>query len=162
MADKKTVLVLFGGASPEHVVSCSSGASLIEAIDTTKAFNISVFFAILLLGIGYVIMLQTTKAWTKELCPSDSKGQFEGIWCISYGLLPMIFGSLTSHLVIMKTGLTFKGYLEPAEYIPNGTIFVAGVIISTFCLMPLCFANKEHQKRLHKKEKTGNKNKKKI
>ena len=36
MADKKTVLVLFGGASPEHVVSCSSGASLIEAIDKSK------------------------------------------------------------------------------------------------------------------------------
>lgn len=36
MADKKTVLVLFGGASPEHEVSCSSGASLIETIDKSK------------------------------------------------------------------------------------------------------------------------------
>lgn len=131
-----------------------------EAVDTTKAFNISIFFAILLLGIGYVIMLQTTKAWTKELCPPNSKGQFEGIWCISYALLPMILGSLTSNFVIKETGMVFRGFLQPAEYIPTGAIFVVGVLISTFSLIPLYLASKEHKKRLRKNEKFKDKKRK--
>jgi predicted MFS family arabinose efflux permease len=123
-----------------------------ETIDTSKVFNAGIFFAILLLGIGYVIMLQTTKAWTKELCPQDSKGQFEGIWCISYALLPMIFGSLISHFVIKETGLNIDRYLGIIEYIPNENIFIVGVIISTFCLIPLYYASKKHKKRLRKQE----------
>lgn len=132
-----------------------------KTIDTSKAFNFNVFFAILLLGIGYVIMLQTTKAWTKELCPTDSKGQFEGIWCVSYALLPMIFGSLTSHFVIKETGLiVIKALGGPIEYIPTGTIFIIGVLISSFSLIPLYFASKKHKERLIAKEQMKNKLKK--
>ncbi len=36
MANKKTVLVLFGGMSSEHEVSCSSAASILRNIDTEK------------------------------------------------------------------------------------------------------------------------------
>ncbi|MBQ3964223.1 MAG: D-alanine--D-alanine ligase, partial [Firmicutes bacterium] len=41
MADKKTVLVLFGGMSSEHEVSCSSAASILRNIDRDK-YNVRV------------------------------------------------------------------------------------------------------------------------
>ena len=41
MANKKTVLVLFGGMSSEHEVSCSSAASILRNIDTEK-YNVRV------------------------------------------------------------------------------------------------------------------------
>ena len=42
--EKKTIAVLFGGQSSEHVVSCMSAANVVEQIDTDK-------YNLLLIGI---------------------------------------------------------------------------------------------------------------
>lgn len=65
MTEKKTILVLFGGASPEHEVSCSSGASLIEAIDTSK-------YNVLSIGITKDGSWILTKASPEEIKDSTS------------------------------------------------------------------------------------------
>ncbi len=131
-------------------------------IDTTENFNMFIFFAILLMGIGYVIMLQTTKAWTKELHPTGSKGQYEGVWSIFFAVIPMLLGSITSQFVIKNAGVAIiKNFSDPIEYIPNGNIFIAGVFISSFSLIPLVFASVCRKERILEKKQLKNRLQKK-
>ena len=111
-------------------------------VDTTKAFSFSLFMGIFFLGVSYVVMLQTTKIWSKKLYPKDSKGQYEGFWAMSYGLLPMIFGSNISQIII-KTGTStvVNDLTGQVEYIPDGKIFLVGVIISTLSIVPIGITN---------------------
>ncbi len=113
-----------------------------ESVDTTKIFDIRLFLGIFLLGISYVVMLQSTKIWTKTLYPKNSKGQYEGLWAICYALLPMTFGSFISQTIVKTSGYTVMNYLtEQTEYIPDGKIFLAGVIISTISIVPVVITN---------------------
>ncbi len=124
-----------------------------DSVDTAVHFDIRIWAGILFLGIGYIISLQTTKAWSKQLHPKGSKGQFEGIWTIFYAMLPMILASITSHIIIKNTGEPFFAeFNAPPEYIPNGNIFIAGVIISSLSVIPFFFAEKYHQKRIGNKK----------
>lgn len=65
MENKKELLVIFGGASPEHEVSCASAASLIGAISNTK-YNIHC------LGITKEGNWILTKASTEEIGDATS------------------------------------------------------------------------------------------
>lgn len=62
--EKKSILVLFGGASPEYQVSCNSAASLIEAIPTEK-------YDVVIVGISKDGEWFLTNADTDEI--NDSK-----------------------------------------------------------------------------------------
>lgn len=109
-----------------------------DLIDTTSFFDIRLFLGVFFVGVSYVVMLQSTKIWTKKLYPSDSKGQYEGLWAISYVLLPMTFASIISQNVVKLSGLTIENSLTgQIEYIPNGNIFLIGVTISTLSVIPV-------------------------
>lgn len=113
-----------------------------ESVDTNKIFDLRLFLGIFLLGVSYVIMLQTTKIWTKKLYPQNSKGQYEGLWAIAYALLPMTIASLISQTVVKSSGYTVMNYLtDQMEYIPNGNVFLVGVIISTMSIIPVIITN---------------------
>lgn len=116
-------------------------------IDSSKTFNFRLFFAIFLVGISYIIMLQTTKIWTKNLHPQGTKGQYEGIWAISFALIPNLIGSNMGEFVIKSSS---EGLLnmqtQRYEYIPNGKVFLVGAIISTFSLIPILIAKKYNKK----------------
>ncbi len=140
------------------IISAIGGMLLIapltpEKVDTTTFFNIRIWGGILFLGIGYVIMLQTTKVWTKQLHPKGRRGQFEGIWAIFFALMPMLFGSIVSQTVIKNTSEPFfTSFNALPEYIPNGNIFIVGVIISSLSIIPFLYAEKHHKKRIKKKK----------
>lgn len=125
-----------------------------ENIDTTKIFDIRLFLGIFFIGVSYVVMLQCTKVWSKKLYPSDSKGQYEGLWAISFLLLPMFFGSNISQMII-KTGdsIILNDLTGQMEYIPDNRIFYVGVIISTLSIVPLVFTRYVSKKNIEKDKK---------
>ncbi|MBR2079236.1 MAG: MFS transporter, partial [Clostridia bacterium] len=99
--------------------------------------------------VGYVTILQTTKVWTKQLYPKDSKGQFEGIWILFFVLIPMIGGSFIGEAVVKTSGEVFQNATSgQMEYIPNGNIFLIGSIIIALTIIPLLVTMKYNKKRV--------------
>ncbi len=118
-------------------------------VDPNEIFNLRVWLGIFVVGVGYVAMLQTTKVWTKQLYPKDSKGQFEGIWILFFVLIPMVGGSLIGEAVVKTSGETFQN-LESGltEYIPNGNVFLVGAFVIVLTIIPLLMTVKLHKKRV--------------
>ncbi len=124
-----------------------------DSIDTNNIFNLRVWVGIFFVGAGYIMILQTTKVWSKQLFPSTSKGQFEGIWILFFVLFPMIGGSLVGEAVVKSAGETFINELSgKIEYIPNGNIYLYGSIFVILSLIPFLLTRKEFKKRLAEKE----------
>lgn len=122
-----------------------------EDIDTSKIFTPRIFLAVFLVGASYIIMVQTSKVWTKNLYPKDTKGQFEGFYAISYALLPMLFGSNIGASIIKTSGETVFNELSGRfEYIPNGKVFIVGAVISTLSIIPILMAKKYSNKKSNK------------
>ena len=121
-----------------------------ENVDPSGAFkgaNFKLMLGVFLVGVGYVVILQTTTVWAKALYPADSKGQFEGVRILFFVLIPMVFGSLIATPVIRMSGLQIAGDAG-MEYIPNEYIFLIGAIISAFAVIPLIFARNLYVKRI--------------
>lgn len=120
-----------------------------SSVDNNSIFNLRLWLGIFLVGVGYVGILQTTKVWTKQLYPKDSKGQFEGIWILFFVLIPMIGGSLIGEAVVKTSGEVFLNETSGVtEFIPNGNIFFVGAIIVAFSAIPLIMTIKHFKKRI--------------
>lgn len=120
-----------------------------DMIDTSNIFNLRIWVGIFFVGAGYITILQTTKVWSKQLFPKTSKGQFEGIWILFFVLFPMIGGSLVGEAVVKQTGETFINELSgKAEYIPNGNIYLYGIIFVVLSAIPFLLTLKEFKKRV--------------
>ncbi len=129
-----------------------------EDVDTSKTFNLRIFAAIFLVGISYIIMLQATKTWTKNLFPEENKGQYEGLWATAYAFIPMLFGSNIGELIVKNSGESlFNEITQRYEYIPNGKVFFIGAIISTFSIIPILITKKYiKEKALREKNSCNN------
>jgi len=96
---------------------------------------------IILAGIGYVLIMQTTTAWMKNLYPEGSFGQFEGVRIIFNVMIPMILGPSTANIFIQAFGnpvvIDGKEGMAPSAIL----FFVAGVL-SILTLIPTYFAAK--------------------
>ena len=120
-------------------------------VDNTKIFDLRLWLGIFFVGVGYVTILQTTKVWTKQLYPQDSKGQFEGIWILFFVLIPMIGGSFIGEAVVKTNGESILNEVSgQMEYIPNGNIFLVGAILSALCIIPVLITRKYNKARLSK------------
>ena len=119
-----------------------------DMVDTANIFNLRIWVGIFFVGAGYITILQTTKVWSKQLFPQTSKGQFEGIWILFFVLFPMIGGSLAGEAVVKQTGETFINELSgKTEYIPNGNIYLYGIIFVVLSAIPFLMTLKEFRKR---------------
>ena len=120
-----------------------------DMVDTANIFNLRIWIGIFFVGAGYITILQTTKVWSKQLFPATSKGQFEGIWILFFVLFPMIGGSLAGEAVVRQTGETFINELSgKTEYIPNGNIYLYGIIFIVLSAVPFMLTVKEFRKRI--------------
>ena len=120
-----------------------------DMVDNTKLFDLRLWLGIFLVGVGYVTILQTTKVWTKQLYPKDSKSQFEGIWILFFVLIPMVGGSFIGEAVVKTSGEVFQNSTSgQMEYIPNGNIYLYGALIIVLTLIPLFVARKYNKKRV--------------
>ena len=121
-----------------------------QNVDPTSAFvvsNLPLIVGVFLVGVGYVVIVQSTTVWAKALYPADSKGQFEGVRIVFFVLIPMIFGSIIATPTIKLSGLQIAGEVG-MEYIPNENIFLVGTIVSVLAIIPLLFAWKLYKKRV--------------
>jgi len=96
---------------------------------------------ILFVGIGYVLLNQTTTAWAKNLVPEQSRGQFEGVRIVFVVLIPMILGPSAANLAIVNWGVpvTIDGVSGLA---PSAALFVLAAIIMALVLIPAGLAVK--------------------
>ena len=96
---------------------------------------------ILFVGIGYVLLNQTTTAWAKNLYPEDSRGQFEGVRIVFVVLIPMILGPTAANVAIVNWGIpvTIDG---AAGMAPSGALFWLAAVIMALVLMPAAMAMK--------------------
>ncbi len=123
-----------------------------ETVDNSSAFasaNLVFFVAVFLIGAGYMIITQTATIWSKQLFPSDTKGQFEGVRIVFFVMLPMVIAMLIASPVIKSSGEQFlNSDSNQMEYIPNNIIFVVGAIITVLSLVPITVASKYHARRI--------------
>ena len=146
--DKKAALASGKIIKGLGIASCCLGA-LGFLVSVSDGFDSSDVIAIIFfVGAGYITILQTTKVWSKQLFPQTSKGQFEGIWILFFVLFPMIGGSLVGEAVVKQTGETFINELSgKTEYIPNGNIYLYGIIFVILSAIPFLMTLKEFKKR---------------
>lgn len=122
--------------------------------------NIPLFLGVVLIGIGYVLTMQTTMVWSKKLYPSNARGQFEGIRILFFVLIPMIFGPMIADPIIEKYGfsclINYGTEIDPviiAGQAPTEALFLVAAIVVVFTYIPLFFATKYHDIRIHEEQK---------
>ena len=100
---------------------------------------------IILAGIGYVLIMQTTTAWIKNLYPEGNFGQFEGVRIIFNVMIPMVLGPSTASIIIKYFGTEIK-IGEEVGMAPSAVLFFAAGVMSVLTLIPTYFAAKNQMK----------------
>ncbi len=120
-------------------------------VSTNTLFNPVLLGGVFLIGLGYVLFLQTITVWAKQLYPAEARGQFEGIRILFFVLIPMIIAPLISNPVIKRSG-EFVDEYGFTEYLPTHTLFLvaSGLVLLTF--IPLYFARRYHNTRIASRE----------
>ncbi len=116
-----------------------------DSVNPGTIWNPVLLVGVLLVGIGYILFLQTITVWSKRLYPEDARGQFEGIRIIFYVLIPMIVAPLISNPIIKRNGeiVDENGF---TAYLPTNSVFIAGLVVVLLTLIPLWAADKAHKK----------------
>ena len=94
---------------------------------------------IILAGVGYVLIMQTTTAWMKNLYPEGNFGQFEGVRIIFTVMIPMVLGPSTANIIIQNFG-TMVEINGNTGMAPSNVLFFAAGIMSVLTLIPTYFA----------------------
>lgn len=123
-----------------------------DNINPNTLFNPVLLIGVFLLGVGYVLFLQSITVWSKQLYPEESRGQFEGIRILFFVLIPMIVAPLISNPIIKKSG-KFVDENGFTEYLPTHTLFIVGAVLVLLTLIPIAFAKKYHTKRTEGEQK---------
>jgi len=126
--------------------------------------NIPLFIGIILVGLGYVLLMQTTMVWCKKLYPETARGQFEGIRIIFFVLIPMVFGPMIADPMIEKYGfdclINYGTDVDPAFLAgkaPTEILFLVSAILVIFTFIPLFVARKHHNQRVIAEELSSKK-----
>lgn len=117
-----------------------------------SAQNIPIFVCIFLVGVGYVLIMQTGMIWVRGLFPEESRGQLEGLRAVFFTLLPMLIGTLIGDVIIKNTPQTDARYdiYGHAIDVPQENLFLIAGVMVLFTLVPLYFAAKEYKKRINR------------
>lgn len=116
-----------------------------DNVDPTTILNPILLVGVFLLGVGYVLFLQSITVWSKALYPEDSRGQFEGIRIIFFVLIPMVVSPLISNPIIKRSG-EFVDEYGFVEYLPTNVLFLVGAGLVLLTIIPILFAIKNKGK----------------
>ena len=116
-----------------------------DNVNVDSIFNPVMLIGVFLIGVGYVVFLQTISVWAKGLYPKEAKGQFEGIRILFFVLIPMVVAPLISTPIIKKYGeiITVDNV---TQYLPNEVLFLVGAGVSLIVFLPLFMAAKYSKK----------------
>lgn len=122
-------------------------------VDNTTAFaakNLPLLGCVFLVGLGYVLIMQSGMIWVRGLFPKETRGQFEGVRVLFFTLIPMLIGTLVGNAIIKNTegGVFTNPDTGAVEQIPQENMFLWAGILVVLTLIPLYFAAKEYKKRL--------------
>ena len=141
--------------------------------DTQNALNVGAnwpcYLGIIMVGVGYVVFMQSMTVWMKRLYPEEHRGQFEGIRIMFFVFFPMVAGPLLADPICRRFGekvyqvvengnlifvtadkATSLGYdiSQIAEgYLPVNELFIAAAIVSALCFIPMLKAAKMYKAR---------------
>jgi len=127
------------------LLSVAATAIGLTVLGFAGANLVPILVGIIIAGIGYVLVMQTTTAWTKNLYPEGQRGQFEGVRIVFYVLIPMVLGPSSASVVIEKFGLpvVING---TAGMAPTNVLFFTAAALSLLTLIPLHFAVQEQKR----------------
>lgn len=144
-----------------------------DGFDTENALNIAAnwpaYIGIIMVGVGYVVFMQSMTVWMKRLYPDEHRGQFEGIRMLFFVLFPMIAGPLLAdpicrifgdkvYQVVIDGSLKFVTGAEATQlgydisqiaegYLPVNELFIAAAIVTALALIPMSKAAKLYKAR---------------
>lgn len=118
-----------------------------ENVNTQSLWNPVLLVGLFLMGMGYVLFLQSATVWGKQLYPEDARGQFEGIRMLFFVMIPMVGAPLLANPIIKRSGAFVDANGLPA-YLPTHTLFLAGAGMVLLALIPIWFAKKHHDRRI--------------
>lgn len=112
-----------------------------ERVNTATLWNPLLLGGVLLVGLGYILFLQTITVWSKQLYPEDARGQFEGIRILFFVLIPMVVAPLISNPIIKRSGeyVDENGF---TAYLPTNSLFLVSGVLVLLTFLPLYFAAK--------------------
>ncbi len=143
------------------------------SFDTENALNLAAnwpcFTGIILVGVGYVVFMQSMTVWMKRLYPEEHRGQFEGIRIMFFVFFPMIAGPLLAdpicrafgekvYQVVENGNLIFVTAAQAGEmgydisqlaegYLPVNELFIAAAVVTALALIPMSAAAKLYKER---------------
>lgn len=120
-------------------VSMAASVAGLAVLAVCGADIVLLLVGILLVGVGYVLVMQTTTAWVKNLYPETSRGQFEGVRIVFNVLVPMVLGPGMANIVISNCGIpvVIDGTSGMA---PSCALFVAAAAVMVLVLLPTWMA----------------------
>ena len=122
-----------------------------ENVNTGSIWNPILLVGLFLMGMGYVLFLQSATVWGKQLYPEDARGQFEGIRMLFFVMIPMVGAPLLANPIIKRSG-EFVDENGFTSYLPTNTLFLAGAALVLLTLIPIYMAKKHHDVRLHQQK----------
>lgn len=116
-----------------------------EYIDPTTIMNIPLLVGLFFFGCGYIMFMQVTSVWMKQLFPEDAKGQFEGFRIVFFVLIPWIVSPFIANPIIKNNGeiLDSNGL---TAYLPTNILFLVSTLLIMLTFIPLLFAARERNK----------------
>ncbi|MBR4471551.1 MAG: MFS transporter [Erysipelotrichaceae bacterium] len=117
-----------------------------EYIDPTTILNWPLLIGLFFFGCGYIMFMQVTSVWMKQLFPEEAKGQFEGFRIIFFVLIPWIVSPFIANPIIKNNGeiLDANGLVA---YLPTHVLFLVSTLLILATFIPLFFAAGHRNKR---------------
>ena len=115
-----------------------------EFVDPTTIMNVPLLVGLFFFGCGYIMFMQVTSVWMKQLFPEEAKGQFEGFRIVFFVLIPWIVSPFIANPIIKNNGeiLDSNGL---TAYLPTNVLFLVSTLLILATFVPLFFAAKERK-----------------
>ena len=117
-----------------------------EYVDPSTILNWTLLVGLFFFGCGYIMFMQVTSVWMKELFPEEAKGQFEGFRIIFFVLIPWVLSPFIANPIIKNNGeiLDSNGL---TAYLPTHVLFLISTLLILLTFVPLFFAARQRNKR---------------
>ena len=113
-----------------------------ENVDPTTIFNPMLLVALFFFGCGYIVFMQVTSVWMKQLFPEESKGQFEGFRIVFFVLIPWVVSPFIANPIIKNNGQIVDANGQTA-FLPTHVLFLVSTALILMTFVPLFFAARE-------------------
>jgi MFS family permease len=116
-------------------------------VDPSTILNWNLLIAMFFFGCGYIMFMQVSSVWMKQLFPEEAKGQFEGFRIVFFVLIPWVVSPFIANPIIKRNGQILDQDGLPA-YLPTHVLFLISTALILLTLLPLFFAARHRRARL--------------